>query len=197
MSEELAGQRLVQIPSIGDVLILDKPWTFRLFHEYRNETLLAVFDKKYNEDRGGYTVVTLPRGTELRVDRIYIRKGVKDYDSLTFLAKGLRKEKVKLPPVPEQPKFSFREPPNGNYHSAAYDNWRKERDAAYEKHRGTKEFKAWEKAYRAREQAKRLSRPVRFWAKLFEVNKMVVRSDAWTDREVKEPAFGQRAIELE
>lgn len=32
------------------------------------------------------TEVTLPAGTTLKVDRIYIRKGVGDYDSLTFFA---------------------------------------------------------------------------------------------------------------
>jgi hypothetical protein len=34
-------------------------------------------------------VVTIPAGTILKIDRIYIRKGVKDYSSLTFFAKNL------------------------------------------------------------------------------------------------------------
>jgi hypothetical protein len=45
MSENILRRR-VQIPSVGDLLVLDEDWTFRLFHEYRNETLLAALGKK-------------------------------------------------------------------------------------------------------------------------------------------------------
>lgn len=33
-----------------------------------------------------YGEVTIPEGTQLTIDRIYIRKGVSDYDSITFIA---------------------------------------------------------------------------------------------------------------
>lgn len=39
--------------------------------------------------------ITLPAGTVLAVDRIYIRKGVSDYSSITFYAKGLGESEVK------------------------------------------------------------------------------------------------------
>lgn len=39
--------------------------------------------------------VTLPAGTTLKVDRIYIRKGVRDYSSVTFFAKDLGETTVK------------------------------------------------------------------------------------------------------
>jgi hypothetical protein len=39
---------------------------------------------------------TLPRGTRLRVDRIYIRKGKSNWDSLTFWAQDLAKKKVRF-----------------------------------------------------------------------------------------------------
>lgn len=39
---------------------------------------------------------TLPKGTRLRVDRIYIRKGKKEYDSLTFWALDLSKKRVRF-----------------------------------------------------------------------------------------------------
>lgn len=39
--------------------------------------------------------VTLPTGTVLAVDRIYIRKGSSDYSSITFWAKGLGESEVK------------------------------------------------------------------------------------------------------
>lgn len=39
---------------------------------------------------------TIPAGTQLRVDRIYIRKGKKEYDSFTFWALGLSKKRVRF-----------------------------------------------------------------------------------------------------
>ena len=43
--------------------------------------------------------VTLPRGSKLTVSRIYIRNGVKDYDSITFhLIKGRKKKNDPVPP---------------------------------------------------------------------------------------------------
>jgi hypothetical protein len=43
-----------------------------------------------------YIKVTLPLGTILGVDRIYIRKGNKDYSSVTFFAKNLGSVKVDI-----------------------------------------------------------------------------------------------------
>ncbi len=175
-------RRSVQIPSIGDQLILDKDWTFTLWNEYRNETLWALQDGK-SKDK--HMRVTLPKGTELRVDRIYIRKGIKDYDSITFLAKGLRKDKVKLPT--ELPMPDFRVDQNLSW---------EQRDALYQAHCQTPEYKAWRKSHDAREHAKRLSRPTRFWAKLHDVNRMVVRSIDWFEREETENKK-TRQIEVE
>jgi hypothetical protein len=39
--------------------------------------------------------ITLPKGTVLAVDRIYIRKGASDYSSITFYAKGLGESEIK------------------------------------------------------------------------------------------------------
>jgi hypothetical protein len=39
---------------------------------------------------------TVPRGATLTVDRIYIRKGKQDYDSLTFWATGLGAKKIRF-----------------------------------------------------------------------------------------------------
>lgn len=39
---------------------------------------------------------TVPRGTRLRVDRIYIRQGAPDFDSLTFWALDLAKKRVRF-----------------------------------------------------------------------------------------------------
>lgn len=89
------------IPEIGTRLLLEKPWTFRLHFEYRNENFgkgqgirpppptpnrwgWAPSDPWWQTDE--FTAFTLPEGTMLKVDRIYIRKGVGDYSSVTFYA---------------------------------------------------------------------------------------------------------------
>ena len=97
------GLRLY-VPTNGDQLRLTADWTFTLYSEEygdRNKTLQERLGNKKVE-RGsrwggkymGYpakTQVTLPAGTILQVDRVYIRKGNAragsvdaDYDSLTF-----------------------------------------------------------------------------------------------------------------
>jgi len=97
------------VPSIGDQLRLTKDWTFRLHYEYRNSKLLAAIGAKvhgygspaYTRPNGeplftGYynegpdlphETMTLPAGTVLKVDRIYIKKGSGDFDSMTFYVK--------------------------------------------------------------------------------------------------------------
>jgi hypothetical protein len=83
------------IPTIGTRLILNEPWTFTLHDEYRNwdfwtKYVGEVVNKQTERwmswsSRGNKPVpVTLPTGTVLSVDRIYIRKGSKDFDSVTF-----------------------------------------------------------------------------------------------------------------
>ncbi len=118
------------IPHLGAQIILDQDWTFKLYFERRNATLLAgmVGQKKIgvpyrwgNSDNelttklgeagiriltndtsdeekadmdGTHKVLadrndpfvycTLPTGTYLTFDRIYIRRGVSGFDSVTF-----------------------------------------------------------------------------------------------------------------
>lgn len=52
----------------------------------------------YQDDRREYAryACTLPAGTRLRVDRIYIRKGASAYDSLTFWALDLSTKRVRF-----------------------------------------------------------------------------------------------------
>jgi hypothetical protein len=76
------------VPEISDQIILSQDWTFDLYHEWRNKSL---FDKmKVNFMNGGYAqnmekyAATIPKGTGLKIDRIYIRKGNSEYSSLTF-----------------------------------------------------------------------------------------------------------------
>jgi len=93
------------IPTIGTLLELRKQWSFGLYNEYRNESYFAwagLHFLSYAETRdlpvGSFdkngdlppTIVTLPSLSRLRVDRIYIRKGVGEFDSVTFLLQGAK-----------------------------------------------------------------------------------------------------------
>ena len=91
------------IPRVGTELCLTDDWTFPLYKEGRNETLFAALGVSppaiaaYGEPLTS-TEVTLPAGTLLQVERVYVRQGKGDFDSLTFTAqlpgavkkKGLR-----------------------------------------------------------------------------------------------------------
>ena len=91
------------VPSLGTRVKLTKDWKFTLYGEHRNETLIAalgnpvpvIFVSQYSHETPQSKVVTLPRGTVLRLDRIYVRRGKDDYDSLTWVVEELRGEKVK------------------------------------------------------------------------------------------------------
>lgn len=88
------------IPKLGDALTLAQPWSLTVHGEYRNESLLTYMDKwdEYLQrpHRADYwtpevpwtTPHTFPAGTVLVVDRIYIRAGGEDFNSVTFRAKG-------------------------------------------------------------------------------------------------------------
>jgi len=92
----------VFIPTIGTILILEKPWTFALHAEQRNTRFIERIEKtgmcipKVKNTTGWYSFgaiylndITLPEGTILTVSRIYIRQGNKDFDSVTFSVKAI------------------------------------------------------------------------------------------------------------
>jgi hypothetical protein len=85
------------VPEIGTQFRLKAPWTFRLFFEHRNAgfgdvmgiTPPGVMPQSYYGGwckRDLHTTVTLPEGTLLKVDRVYLRKGAPKFSSLTFYA---------------------------------------------------------------------------------------------------------------
>ena len=81
------------IPEIGDVIRLTQDWTFDLYNEYRNSTMMErIGDTRDTacswENNFNSIPVTVPAGSELKVDRIYIRKGKEDCSSITFLWMG-------------------------------------------------------------------------------------------------------------
>ena len=82
------------VPTIGMRFQLSKDWTFRLYDEHRNRTLILKvgLDKHPKVGTWDYAYrkmdpladVTMPKGLVLTVDRIYVKKGAGAYDSLTF-----------------------------------------------------------------------------------------------------------------
>ena len=86
------------IPACGDRLTLSEPWTFTLLIERRNvefAKILGILPKDFSLWRHERHLephsVTLPAGTTLECDRIYIRTYNKsriqqsnDYDSITW-----------------------------------------------------------------------------------------------------------------
>lgn len=77
----------VWIPTVGSVLVLTRDWEFELFNEHRNNSFvkqLGLATAVYWSETPVATQQTIPVGTELTVDRIYIRKNASEFDSLTF-----------------------------------------------------------------------------------------------------------------
>jgi hypothetical protein len=93
----------IYIPEIGDVFVLTKDWWFDLHLEYRNATAWETWTGKKLETKYhfGATIkekVKLPVDTRLTVDRIYIRKGAKEFSSVTFrcLEPGKKKGSIRF-----------------------------------------------------------------------------------------------------
>ena len=81
------------IPEISDEIRLIADWTFALYNESRNSTLMEKMGDPRNvtgswNDTFGTIPCTIPAGAVLKIDRIYIRKGSKEFSSITFLWKG-------------------------------------------------------------------------------------------------------------
>lgn len=97
---------------IGDRIQLLQDWTFEFLPEDRNATL-AVWAGMEDEFQriqrmshtslyafngnnwtwiGPYLTATIPAGSILKVDRVYIRKNAADYSSITFLLENQRAE---------------------------------------------------------------------------------------------------------
>lgn len=83
-------EQFLCIPEIGSVVKLVEDWSFALYREGRNWDLVELTCP--NIDRYDYRnhgkvldFITLMKDTELRVDRIYVRKGKSEYSSITFV----------------------------------------------------------------------------------------------------------------
>ena len=73
------------IPEIGTELENQEDWTFELYQEYRNGDVYLADGHEHGSyyDLDSYTR-TLPAGSRFAVDRIYVRKGNKEFSSVTL-----------------------------------------------------------------------------------------------------------------
>jgi hypothetical protein len=109
------------MPTVGQkVRVLDgQTWDFKLYQEHRNHSLYEYVGKPllpehrrsfYDDYVGGQKAwdayrgaktdqpplkhidVSLPGGSVLTIDRIYLRKGAGEFDSITFILNGAKLE---------------------------------------------------------------------------------------------------------
>lgn len=78
------------IPSLKTRIRLTKDWTFVLYNESRNRVALETLAPMFRSSTGllvNSWTCTIPEGAVLTVQRVYIRQGQSDYDSVTFTCK--------------------------------------------------------------------------------------------------------------
>jgi hypothetical protein len=78
------------------------PGMERYYSEYKLDPGTAKAPRTHGEYQIGWATVALPPGTVLQLDRIYIRKGASDFDSLTFLV--VDSPDARLAPKGKKPK---------------------------------------------------------------------------------------------
>jgi hypothetical protein len=140
--------KTLHIPTIGDEVTLAAPWKFTVHREYRNMSLIEWM----GESRPGDQLpCTLPKGTKLRIDRIYIRRNLKEFDSVTFFLKDAKTVGRTEQRVARQMSLKPGSLPFGLNGVDKYD---------------VKEIPYTQKIP---------ARPVRFWAKLADVNRMKIK----------------------
>ena len=144
------------IPEIGDRIRLTADWTFGLINEDRNATLMEFIgdprETKYSY-RDPFTTepCTIPAGTILKIDRLYIRKGLEDFSSVTFFWEGARtKSKVEEKTMTSYMAVAVKTPVWPSFPGIT---------SAVKQNPVTSTY-----------QVKKPARPVRFWAKLSDVN---------------------------
>lgn len=74
------------IPQIGNELKLTANWDCKVFNEYRNQKIFEGLNVDVSgTDRQNTNIdITFPRGTVLKVARLYVRAPASSYDSITF-----------------------------------------------------------------------------------------------------------------
>lgn len=73
------------IPQVGNQLTLISNWNCKVFNEYRNEKVFKGLNIDLSQlTRDTNIDITFPKGTVLRVDRLYVRAPASSFDSITF-----------------------------------------------------------------------------------------------------------------
>lgn len=81
------------VPTIGSRMRLTEDWTFSVFLEHRNKTLEQFESCPKNTDPHNswwdykcpkIGEITFPKDTILKLDRIFIRKNMDGFDSMSF-----------------------------------------------------------------------------------------------------------------
>jgi hypothetical protein len=82
------------VPPIGTRLVLAEPWNFQLYNERRNATLMAMLGdtREFVSRDPEPQAATLLQGTELIIDRYYIRQNLSAFDSVSFRIAGASAE---------------------------------------------------------------------------------------------------------
>lgn len=81
------------IPTCGDIIRLTSDWTFALYNEPRNRSLMEYTNDTrktsyFKKDETSLPCI-IPAVSELKIDRIYIRKNASEFDSITFVWRGV------------------------------------------------------------------------------------------------------------
>lgn len=77
------------IPVLGEKLRLTADWMFDLYNESRNSTMMEhLGDTRTCVWNPAAIPFTLPAGSVLKTDRIFIRKGSEEFNSITFFLVG-------------------------------------------------------------------------------------------------------------
>lgn len=157
------------IPEISNEIRLTKDWTFDLYNEDRNQSLMEfVGDTRQVEWYApSQTSIpcTIPAGEILKVDRIYVRKGKSDFSSITFLWKNKR-----IPAKFEDREvISWEEDKTGSPGTENW-NWPSLFDRV-SKSRSSPFIQSTPMVKKTHIVQDRIpARPIRFWAKLSDVN---------------------------
>lgn len=72
------------IPQIGNELKLISNWDCKVFGDSLNSTVFKALNIESSAYNGKNVDITFPKGTVLKVDRLYVRAPASSYDSITF-----------------------------------------------------------------------------------------------------------------
>lgn len=72
------------IPQVGDKLKLTSNWNCKLFKEHRNYSFFKVLNIDTTQNNDVSIDISFPKGTVLKVSRLYVRAPASSFDSITF-----------------------------------------------------------------------------------------------------------------